>query len=255
VNGSPAKGSGRLRLRLVMAVLAACGGWSLGCGGKATTVEFFHAQGLDADYEFSAEERQLIEATAVTAVDEVRALLPGLPERVTIRVHAGTDVIPETGEAGTAASSMVLWTVNPSRGVSTVTRAWLRACLFHELHHMVRDAAVPRRTLLDNAVAEGLATAFERDFAGVSPPWGMYPADVDAWLEELKSLPPNTERKGSLSRLPDGRRWVALKVGTYLADRVRERSGRSAAQLVSTSTEEVLKLSAASQGTRGESSR
>jgi hypothetical protein len=232
---------------LLVVVLAACGRGPLGCSEQGATVEFFKVEGLDGEHEFSDAERDLIEGIAVSAVDEVRALLPALPKRVTIRVHAA-EVGSETGEDGTASAGMVLWTVDPKRGVSAVARAWLRPCLFHELHHMVRDATIPRATLLDNVVTEGLADAFERDFAGASPPWAVYPAEVGSWFEELSALPPDTARRGYLSRLPDGRRGVAHKVGTYLADRARARSGRSAAQLVSASTVEVIHL--ASGGNR-----
>lgn len=51
----------------------------------------------------------------------------------------------------------------------------LRATVFHEFHHLVRDAAVRSKSLIDRAVTEGMATAFERDFARADTPWGRYP--------------------------------------------------------------------------------
>jgi hypothetical protein len=43
-----------------------------------------------------------IEAIANSAVAQVRAQLPRLPAQLTLRVHAGKDVIPETGEGATS---------------------------------------------------------------------------------------------------------------------------------------------------------
>jgi hypothetical protein len=60
--------------------------------------------------------------------------------------------------------------------------------LFHELHHLVRSQANVDRDVVGDAIREGMATAFERDFAGAQPPWGQYPNDVDAWTRELLTL-------------------------------------------------------------------
>lgn len=90
---------------------------------------------------------------------------------VDLRVQAGSEdeVIPETGETGTAnaPAGPVVWTVVPTRpgGVVKIAKAELRSSLFHELHHLVRRQK-PERALLDVAISEGMATAFERDFAG-----------------------------------------------------------------------------------------
>jgi uncharacterized protein YjaZ len=120
--------------------------------------------------------------------------------------------------------------------------------VLHELHHLVRDAVFPRATpqtsLLDVAVTEGLAAAFERDFAGVSPPWGQYGPEAAAWVDELQHLPPGTPRADWIGRHPDGRRWIALRAGTYLVDRVMRATGSTPAELVTMPTQEVLRLAA-----------
>jgi hypothetical protein len=91
-------------------------------------------------------------------------------------------------------------------------------------------------------VSEGLATVFERDFAGTPTPWGAYPEDVATWVAEIVALPANARRDHWMVRPPDGRRWIGFKVGAYLVDRVIKVSGRSAADLVSTSTEEIVRI-------------
>lgn len=84
----------------------------------------------------------------------------------------------------------------------------------------------------------------ERDFAGVHPPWGNYPADADQWVEQLRALPDTVERKPWLFGHPDGRRWIAHKAGTYLVDRAVRASGKSPSELVTRPTEEILELAA-----------
>jgi uncharacterized protein YjaZ len=124
-----------------------------------------------------------------------------------------------------------------------IARAQLRSSLFHELHHLIRRTGV-ERSLLEVAISEGMATAFERDFAGARAPWGHYPPEVSSWVEELRHLPTTAERRHWLFRHPDGRRWVAYKAGTYLVDRAMCASGKSSADLASTSSAEVLSLAA-----------
>jgi uncharacterized protein YjaZ len=165
---------------------------------------------------------------------------------VTLRVRTGTDVIPETGETGEVnLPDVVYWTLDPGRpeGVAAIVRTQLRSSLVHEFHHLVRGSAVGHgRTLLEEAVTEGLATVFERDFAGASGPWGAYPANVDAWVREFRSLPRDAPRDQWMVRHPDGRRWIGYKVGTYLVDRAMKASGRSAADLVSVPTDDILRM-------------
>ncbi len=198
---------------------------------------------LEYLHDFSRAERSAIESTATAALREVRPRLPQLPAHLTLRVDAGTDVIPETGESATAyPPATIAWTVEPARGVVATVAAQLRFTLHHELHHLVRDAAIPRTTLMDHVVAEGLGTAFERDAAGAKPPWGEYPANVADWVRELEALPPDANVAHWLyERHPDGRRWVGLRAGTFLVDRAMSALGRSAAELVERPTAELLR--------------
>ena len=161
-------------LRHCACILAAvtCGG----CAVHDTVVEFHFADG----YHFSQAERRAIEDLAGSTAIEARRVLPALPRHLLIRVFAGKQVIPETGETAEAISpDTVTWTVNPAHegGVLAVVHTWLRATLVHEFHHLVRYQTVPAKSLMDEVVTEGMATVFERDFAGASPPWGVYPDD------------------------------------------------------------------------------
>jgi hypothetical protein len=202
------------------------------CAEQATRVEFFTVDGQ----EFSFFERRTIRVI----VEEVRALLPGLPARLTIRVQAGDHVIPETGETGSVIGpSSVLWSVDARRseGVSAIAELQLRACLFHELAHLMRRNAMVRESILDDAVNEGLATAFERDYAGAAAPWGWYPEDAAQWLKKLRELPSGAD--AAASSWP---RWFLHQTGTYVVDRAVRASGKPLPELVSLPTREILAL-------------
>lgn len=215
-----------------------------GCGRSDVEVEFYLARG----YSFTLAERSLIQAVADAAARDVRRLLPTLPRGLVLRVAAGAgaQVIPETGETGAAyPPATVSWTVDPGRpgGVARTVRNHLRAALFHEFYHLVRYQRVARGgALMNEVVGEGLAIAFERDEGGAAPAWGRYPAEVDQWVRELTAQPPDAPRDRWLVAHPDGRRWIGLRAGTYLVDRVRQATGRSAVSLVHVPTHALLDL-------------
>lgn len=202
------------------------------------------------DYAFSSSDRIAIQNIAEAAVLDARQLLEGEPAHIELVIRAGTAVIPETGEGGVAlAPGRIGWTVDPKRpgGTHAVASAYLRSTLFHEMHHLVRGWTIQGgsagRRMIDAAVAEGLATAFERDAAGSNPPWANYPDDAGVWSEQLIGLPANASYGEWMFQHSDGRRWIGYRAGTYLADRAIAESGRSAAGLAATPTDEIIGLS------------
>jgi hypothetical protein len=228
------------RRRIALVLLAAI---CVSCSTPNPEVVFYSVDG----HRFSSTERRTIERIARATAAEVEQILPALADQLILRVEAGDKVIPETGETASAhPPNVVYWTVDPNRGdgVVAIANAELRRTLFHELHHLVRDSAagLKDQRLLDHVVTEGLATVFERDFAGPAPPWGMYPDEVGAWVAEVLALPADAPRAEWMFRHPDGRRWIGYKVGTYLVDRAIRASGRSAATLVSSSTDDIVRL-------------
>lgn len=163
-------------------------------------------------------------------------------------------MIAETGEAASIVPpATVIWVVSPAHngGVPAVVRGWLRASLLHECHHLVRAQTIRSETLMDEVISEGLATAFERDVAAVVSPWGSYPLGVAKWVDELTALPPDADRNHWLrGQHADGRRWIGMRAGAYLADRAIAASGRSAADLVSMPTREVIELAGSATSSR-----
>lgn len=194
-------------------------------------------------YPFTPGERRTIARIAGTAALEARRHLPALAPQITLQVRSGKDVIPELGATAEASSpEFVAWTVDADRpeGVVKIAESFLRQALFHEFHHLVRGAAYPAYGLMDTVVSEGMATAFERDFAGAAVPWGEYPAEVSNWVNELLKLPPTAKRGDWIAQHPDGRRWIGMKAGTYLVDRAMKQLNRTSAELVAMPTADVL---------------
>jgi len=198
---------------------------------------------------FTDEERRVIRSIGESTIEEIASFLPDLPSAIELVVEAGEGVIPETGDGGLAlAPGKIGWTVDPGRpgGVLTIARARLRITLFHEVHHLTRGWTVQGAggsRMIDAAVSEGMATAFERDAAGARPPWGEYGGeDVDGWVEELLAVTGLGDYPTWMFLHPDGRRWIGYRAGTYLTDRAMAACGCSAADLVSTPTDEILAL-------------
>jgi hypothetical protein len=188
---------------------------------------------------FRPEEQAAIRAICDRAELEAREHLRGLPLTLWLTVEESSVVIPEYGSSGAALDrTHVRWRVDATRpeGVIEIAELLLRATLFHELHHLARGwvkvSAGTRPPLMDAVVSEGLATSFERDAAGHRAPWGEYPPEVRAWVDELLALPDDAPYGQWMFRHADGRRWVGYRAGTFLADQVMARVRRSAAQLV-----------------------
>lgn len=204
-----------------------------------------------SNHVFTSDEKATITGIATAVVAEVQKILPQIPASIILSVSANTSVIPETGELGMAPEpGRVNWVVDSSNtdNIETIAIKHLRSTLFHELHHLARGYVVrggrPRTSFMDVVVSEGLATAFQRDFADAKPPWAEYPEDVSSWVDELTELPLSAFASYSewMFIHPDGRRWIGYRAGTFIVDQAIAASGMSSAEMVQMSTHEILKL-------------
>lgn len=200
--------------------------------------------------EIDQEGAGVVRELADAAVTELRELLPGLADTITLTVVVGGPlVIPDTGDGGASmAPGAVTWAVDAARpgGIAGVARRYLRATLFHELHHQARGWVMHGSTLptwfMEGVVSEGLATAFARDEAGEDAPWAKYPDDVDRSVQELLQLPDDANYLHWMFFHPDGRPWIGYRAGTYLADQAITASGMTAAELVNVDSREIVRL-------------
>ena len=187
----------------------------------------------------------MIERIAEDTVAEVQELLPAVPDQLVLRVDADRNVSQVTSAAATfVVPNRLYWSVDPDRGDGVVATAenHLRPMLFHELHHLVRHMHVERASLMDDVISEGMASAFERDFAGARYPFSDYPDGVATWVTELLALPSSANREQWMFHHTDGRRWIGFRAGTFLVDRAMNTSGLSSAELVTTTTARVVEL-------------
>lgn len=229
-------------MRRRLALLTAAGTLSL-LGGAGCESHDVEVELPSSGRALSRGERRELQAIADATFREVRARLDGLPPRLTLIVRWGNDVIPETGDSGAAGfPGNVGWTLDPDRDALATIRTQLRRTLVHELHHLARASRIPTRSLVDRVVAEGLATAFERDVTKSDPPWGSPPPEVLDWTREILRQPDGADPHPWMIRHADGRRWAGMRVGTFLVDRATRASGKSAAELVTTPTAEILRL-------------
>ena len=203
-------------------------------------VEFYRASG----YSFSWWERRTITRVAEQAAEEAHGVLPRLPKTLLLKVRAGGNVIPETGEASSALSPNVIWwDVDPRHegGVRATAERELRASLFHAFHHLVRNNASNARGFRDVIVGEGMAIAFERDFAQASRPWGQYSSIDRGRVGEILAMPGDEAWGAWLKADRPGRRWAGQRAGTFIVDRAASATRLSAAQMVTMPTEDVIR--------------
>lgn len=211
------------------------------CAHPQVKTRYFRSE----TYTFSRAERATIDRIGNATAAEVRKILPGLPVQLELTARPGTGVVQEFGATADAMPpNFVMWTVDPAHGAGVVAIAEkeLRATLFHEFHHLARAATWTPGTVIERAVTEGMATAFERDFAGVSRPWGVHPPEGGGWEAELLALPREAPLRDWLFAHPDGRRWIGYRTGTAWVDRATAKSGRTSADLVAAPVADVLKL-------------
>jgi hypothetical protein len=179
---------------------------------------------------------------------DVRSHLPTLEDDLYLLVNQTSVVIPETGDGGfTIGPHCIRWDVDPSRGLAVVATQHLRRTLFHECHHAVRLQQRPEEvSVLDwqtVAVFEGLASVLEREAGGATLAHQQYDeAVIEDWAEELFRQPVDATWPQWKFEHLDGRRNIAYRVGTWIADRATRNNGRTAADLVWHAPREVISL-------------
>ncbi len=191
-------------------------------------------------------------STINTIVDEaepaIRRLLPTLEREIYLIINPSKLVLPDTGDGGfTLGPHCIRWDVDPDRGIASVARLHLRRTLFHECHHAVRLQRRPEEAEVVDwptvAVFEGLASVFELAAGGERLPYQEYDEEtIAAWTSELFAQQVDENWPQWKFEHPDGRRNIAYRVGTWIADRAVRSSGRSAADLVWEAPADVVEL-------------
>jgi len=206
---------------------------------------------IDTDeYQFGSELKAQMRRIIEAADKEVRVLLPKLSTRMTVTVHPTDQIIPETGEVGRAMDkNWISYFIDPNHKIpiEKIVDNSLRETYFHEASHCARYITQEWGvSIVFDAIFEGLGCVFERDYADGTPPWGEYdPNVIGEWTQELLALKSEgLDKDAWLFKLPDGRRWVAYRVGTYIVDQaLKNNPNETAATLNKKSAEAILKMS------------
>lgn len=180
---------------------------------------------------------------------EVRKILPDLPK--TMKFSFDNSVLTEVTASGGYAKNHnhIVLAFDPFFSSSGKRKeADLRAAVFHESYHIAQDFTYAHALMkpIANAIGEGAATVFEREFAGSEPTWGKYSKEVAGWVDEVKKLGDDYGGKWNEWKYYDpetDRKWILYKVGTYIVDQALTKNPKiSVVDLANKKADEILKL-------------
>jgi hypothetical protein len=185
--------------------------------------------------------------------DELKALLPRLPE--TMNIEFGTNY--DYGEDGVTGSALSSNSMKIGIRLDQENRASqfakIRPTVMHEGYHIGQGFYNTKPcSALEAAIYEGCATVFERDFLDSKPRWADYSMHDEEtlrhWLDEIRTITadqyfePNGEtwRKWAFYDAETDASWRIYKTGTWLVDAVIQKTELNAIELNSLSADEIM---------------
>nr|WP_297788681.1 DUF2268 domain-containing putative Zn-dependent protease [uncultured Allomuricauda sp.] len=203
---------------------------------------------------FTASEKELIRETVLESEQEIRFLLPTLPDSITVSLEIvdwDLDVVGGvTGRTETNSPPLVLIQISEKfpGGVSKATQTALKHTIFHEFHHLSRGWAIQDNKygpgISIAAINEGLAVVFSEEYTGESMEADTPPkaSVAEQWVEEIRSLPLNANYQHWMFQHPDGRLAVGYRTGNYLIRKAMTNSGKDVLELSELTPNEIYKL-------------
>ena len=202
--------------------------------------------------------KPFVEAHVEKYFDEVKSLLPELPDDIYIWLD-NDYLIPETGEGGYSyGPETISIAFDTEFKDKTIQLAHLRETIFHEAYHLTQGHTrekpkVIYKTALDPSIYEGCATVFEREYAGSTPLWGRYAqhtiSTLKQWQHLLMEIPSDeyygdrtVYNKWAFYDSDTDERWRVYKVGTWIVDEALKKSGLDILDLRLKSADDILKL-------------
>lgn len=186
--------------------------------------------------------------------DEVRKLLPNLPVRIQI-YFSGYGILENTGIGGFAYSSDIITiSLDPNFVYKNKQAESIRPTVFHESFHISQGFTGENGPFsgIENALYEGMATVFEREYAGVFEPYGDYRQILEEklkqWTKELKELSAEVfadkyvYSKWKFYHPELKERWIAYKTGTWLVDEVLNKKGLTILDLRTKKAADILNM-------------
>lgn len=207
----------------------------------------------EGELKFTEVEMAFIQNVITNSEQEVRALLPNLPDSIKVLVSAVDwdldNVDGVTGRTETNSPPLVIIQIskNYQSGVIDSVNEGLRSTIFHEFHHLSRGWAIQDNKFsygIPNAmVNEGLAVAFTEIYTGNINEVNSYPAEAGDWVNEILGLPLNASYSDwVMGEHPDGRTYIGYRTGNFLARQAMNRSGKNILELSKLTTTEVIEL-------------
>ncbi|MEC7262334.1 MAG: DUF2268 domain-containing putative Zn-dependent protease, partial [Bacteroidota bacterium] len=208
---------------------------------------------------FTTEQKELIQEMITNSENEIRALLPQLPDSIMVAVEIvdwDLDVVGGvTGRTETNSPPFVAIQISEKYpgGVTKAAQTALKHTIFHEFHHLSRGWAIQDNVYGPGiniaTVNEGLAVVFSEEYThqsmkADSPPEAAVAAQ---WAKEILKLPEDANYQHWMFEHPDGRQSIGYRTGNYIIRKAMENSGKNVIELSNTTPAEIWELAGYAQ--------
>jgi hypothetical protein len=226
---------------------------SCNSNSKKPPIAKVHVVFQEDSLKFTESQKVLILEVISNSEEEVRKLLPKLPDSIKVIVEAvdwDLDIVNGvTGRTETNNPPLVLVQISHHYKGGVIDSAYqgIKATLFHEFHHLSRGWAIQDNKFsygIPNAmVNEGLAVAFTEIYTGSINEVESYTDEADNWVKEILALPLDASYSDwVMGEHPDGRTYIGYRTGNYLIHKTIGRSKLNILELSDLSPEEIIKL-------------
>lgn len=201
---------------------------------------------------FTQTQKDIILNEVNNAEINIRKLLPDLPKEITVFFEITNKNFKSNGGINGRADRyspaevfIEVSNVYPG-GINEAINTALVPIIYHEFHHLTRGWAIKDNKydlqIYVAAINEGLAIVFSENYTNTYFPWNKYPNEIEQWVDEIISLPKNSNYSAWMFQHPDGRIGVGYKAGNFIIRKAMDNSGKSILELSKLSPRKLLKL-------------
>ncbi|WP_228236037.1 DUF2268 domain-containing putative Zn-dependent protease [Allomuricauda sp. M10] len=209
---------------------------------------------LEEEKPFTTEQKELIQEIIINSEDEIRALLPQLPDSITVAVEIvdwDLEVVGGvTGRTETNSPPFVAIQISEKYpgGITVAAQTALKHTIFHEFHHLSRGWAIQDNKYGPGiniaAINEGLAVVFSEEYTHQyletdSPPQEQI---AEQWANEILTLPTDANYQHWMFEHPDGRQSIGYRTGNFIIRKAMKISGKNVLELSKNTPDELWKL-------------